>query len=56
MRFSSKPGRHGNTDATDVASAMNVGLLSVVSMVLMVSAALEDRSNVLETQAIQTKI
>src|SRR6266540_3756833 len=45
-----------NADETDVASARNVGVLSVVSIVSMVVAASEDRSNIGEAQGFQTKI
>jgi hypothetical protein len=43
-------------DATDVASARKIGVLSLVSIVSMVVAASEDRSNTREAQEIQMKI
>jgi hypothetical protein len=43
-------------DATDAASAREIGVLSLVSIVSMVVAASEDRANIGEAQEIQMKI
>jgi hypothetical protein len=44
------------TDATAVASAREIGVLSLVSIVSMVVSASEDRANTREAQEIQMKI
>ena len=50
------PCRHGKTDATFGASVMDIGVWSLVFIVLMVVATPEHRASVREAQVIQTKI
>ena len=56
IRLAARPKNVGEAGATDVASARKIGVVSVVSIVSMVIAASEDRSNDLKAQGFQTKI